>query len=61
MSYGSMALTLKFCSSFGTYLFYHLASNRACLAGGQVTVVTALEVDADFACCLHEKAVPIEN
>ena len=39
------------------HLFDHLAAHAACLAGGQVTVVTVGQVDANFACCLHLELV----
>ena len=43
--------------SYGTHCFYHLAADGACLPGSQVTVVAALQIDADFACCLHLELV----
>lgn len=45
--------SLKLFSSYGTILFYHLAPDGACLTGGQVTVVAALQVDANLGSCLH--------
>ena len=48
MLHSSPVLTLVFCGSFGTHLLHHLASDAAGLTGGQVTVVTALQVDAGF-------------
>ena len=30
------------------HLFYHLTANGACFLGGEVAVITLLEVDADF-------------
>ena len=39
--------------SYGTILFDHLAADGAGLTGGQVTVVTVLQVDAHFLCSLH--------
>ena len=38
-------------SSYGTHLLDHLAADAACLTGGQIAVVTLLEVHADFPCC----------
>ena len=37
--------------SYGTILFDHLAADGAGLAGGQVTVVAVLQVDANFPWC----------
>ena len=39
--------------SYGTAFFDHLAANGASLAGGQVTVVTVSQINADFLCSLH--------
>ena len=39
------------------HLFDHLAADRARLAGGEVAVIALLEVDADFVCGFHLKAV----
>lgn len=35
------------------HLFYHLTANGACFLGGEVAVITLLEVDADFSGCFH--------
>ena len=35
------------------HLLDHLATDRACLACGQLAVITVLEVNADFACGFH--------
>ena len=35
------------------HFLYHLPSNAACLAGGQVTVVTVGQVDTDFRWCTY--------
>ena len=53
MPHNSPALTLVFCSSSGTHLFDHLAAKVASLAGGQVTVVTVGQVDANFPWCTY--------
>ena len=45
--------SLKLFSSYGTIRFYHLGTDGACLTGGQVTVVAALQVDANLGSCLH--------
>ena len=39
------------------HLLDHLAADGACLAGGQVTVVTVGQVDADLGCSLHLELV----
>ena len=39
--------------SYGTILFDHLAAHGASLTGGQVTVVTVLQVHTDFLSSLH--------
>jgi hypothetical protein len=39
--------------SYGTILFDHLAAHRAGLTGSQVTVVTVLQVHANFLGSLH--------
>ena len=39
------------------HLLDHLPTDGARLAGGQVTVVTAPQVDTDFGGCLHLEAV----
>ena len=38
--------------SYWTYMFNHLAADRAGLAGGQIAVVALLEVDADLPWCV---------
>ena len=38
---------------YGTILLDHLAADGAGFAGGQVTVVTVLQIDADFLSSLH--------
>ena len=35
-------------ASYGTHLLDHLAADGAGLTGGQVAVVTLLQIDADF-------------
>ena len=57
MSEGSMDISVEFCSSYGTHLLDHLAADGACLTGGQVTVVTIGQVDADLGSCLHLELV----
>ena len=49
--------SVEYCSSSGTNILDHPAADGAGLAGGQVTVATALQVDADFGSCLHFEAV----
>ena len=44
--------SLKLFGSYGTHLLDHLAADGACLTGGQVTVVTVGQIDADFACLI---------
>ena len=44
--------SLKLFGSFGTHLLDHLTADGACLTGGQVTVVTVGQIDADFACLI---------
>ena len=39
------------------HLLDHLAADGAGFAGGQVTVVTVGQVDANFLCCLHLELV----
>ena len=34
--------------SYGSHLLDHLATDRTCLLGGQLTVVALLEVDANL-------------
>ena len=43
--------------SYGTILFDHLAADAACLTGGQVTVVTVGQIDADLRSGLHLELV----
>ena len=43
--------------SYWTYMFNHLAADRASLAGGQIAVVALLEVDADLAGGFHLELV----
>ena len=57
-----VALCYAVCSmecegSYGTILFDHLAAHGAGLAGGQVTVVAVLQVNANFLCSLHLETV----
>ena len=52
--------------SYGTAFFDHLAADGASLTGGQVTVVAALQIHADFLGCLHHclnstKAIHMES
>ena len=47
VSHCGPALPLIFRNSYGTHLLDLLAADGAGLAGGQVTVVAVLEVDAD--------------
>ena len=42
-----------FRNSYGTHLLDHLAADGAGLAGGQVTVVTVGQIDANFRSGLH--------
>ena len=44
-------------SPFGRPVLYHLPSNGASLAGGQVTVVAVGQVDTELAGCLHLELV----
>ena len=47
----------KISSPFVRPVFDHLAADGAGFAGGQVTVVTALQVDTHFLSCLHFEAI----
>ena len=53
MSLGCTIIPFKFQSSYGIHLLDHLAADGAGLAGGQVTVVTVLQVDTDLLGSLH--------
>ena len=57
MAHSSTDVSIEKYVSYGTHVFHHLAANAACLAGGQVAVIAASQVDADFACCLHLELV----
>ena len=35
------------------HLLYHLTTDATSLTGGKITVVAVLQVNANFACCLH--------
>ena len=48
MAYRGSALPLIFRSSYGTHLRDHLAADGAGFAGGEVAVIAALQIDADF-------------
>ena len=49
-------------ASLGWPVLYHLSPDAACLAGGQVTIVAALQVDADLPYILNSsgKEAPAE-
>ena len=51
MSVGSTVITGVGVLLYGCHVFDHLAADGACLTGGQVTVVTVLQVDAHFPWC----------
>ena len=57
MTHSSPESSVEFCLSYGTHCFHHLASYGAGFTGGQVTVVAALQVDADLGSCLHLELV----
>ena len=39
------------------HLLDHLSADGACLARGQIAVITVSKANADFACCLHLELV----
>ena len=43
--------------SYGCHIFDHLTADGACFLGGEVTVVSLLEVYADFCGCFHLETV----
>ena len=47
------AVSVEFCSSYGTNLLDHLAADGACLTGGQVAVVAVGQVDTHFPWCTY--------
>ena len=51
------AVSVEFCSSYGTNLLDHLAADGAGFAGGQVAVVAVGQVDTDFLGSLHLELV----
>ena len=53
MSYRGTAFSVEAQSPYGFDTIDHLATDGTGLAGGQVTVVTILQVDANFLCSLH--------
>ena len=57
MSLGDAVMAGEVHSSYGTLIFDHLAADGASLAGGQVTVVTVGQVDADLRSGLHLELV----
>ena len=57
MAHSSTDVSIEKHVSYGTHCFDHLAADAACLAGGQVTVVTVGQIDAHFLGCLHLELV----
>ena len=54
---GYAVCTLECKGAYGPVSFDHLTADGACLAGGQVTVVTVGQVNTNFLCCLHLELV----
>ena len=57
MSHGGSTVSAKTHALCGQYLLYHTPSKVAGFAGGHVTVVAALQIDADFLSDKHLEAV----
>ena len=59
MPCGNLAVSVEFCDSSGTHIFYHLPSNEADFTGGQVTVVAVGQVDTNTSCaaCILKRSI----
>ena len=57
MAHSNPVMAVKFHASYGTIVLDHLAADGAGFPGGQVTVVTVGQVDADLGSGLHLELV----
>ena len=60
VSYGCSVRPHKTHCSYGRHLLDHLATDGAGLAGGQVAVVTVLQVDANLLRCVFTSKISSE-
>ena len=49
MPFGNPTRSLKLRASYGFHVLDHLTADRACLTGGELTVIALLEVYTDLA------------